>query len=566
MKIRSILLLLLTLVAAEMVFASEFDVKVSDSRWLESEQLFAYRAIRKTDFDLLILPVQGEENSFDPVGRSLITRLIADRIITGANLSVPNPTYVFRVLGSHRSTYSEDDIGYLVDRVAPREIVELHANHNRSGRFDLVVSVIDGPSRTMQRSRSWSDLEFSDAKPPSVVIKAILDEIFEFVTDQKLPAITPPQTLPLDNFRFTMSFDELITESARSSLHSAAYLQLLGMLHPHGDFNEARYGLFERSLVQLGRLPDDYPGKRLFAARAYAYLGRRPAAIEALGEPQTMHERALLAVLNGDLPALRQEVEKMATSALDFMAWRELAWLEWSYSDSIERDTIERFVEDAPAWASFIYRALRDTSFRPGFSPANIKFGLEQLLPNDVTTIQLIADAATVTGDFPTELELTRLVWRHLDAVDVETVAVTAGRPENYLSVSELDIVDLSKAVAVANQLLRVEHDLSTKDLPDAALSKIAEFDPLLSGHPAVALQKARALDALARNASGAELQTLRDQSATEFLQGLAWTGQMTKDAAAAAQRYDASIRQLHLGKYSVRGKSIRIVPGDPIR
>jgi len=286
------------------------DVSLQESQWLESEQKTSMRAFRNTDFDLLVLPVQGGENSFDPIGRSLITRLIADRLITGANLQVPNPTYVFRVLGSHRSTYPQKDIERLIERLSPKQVVELHANHNRSEQFDLVVSVLDGQSRAVQRSKTWPQLKFSNTKPPSIVVQSILDEIFEFVTEKKEHS-TAKTTSPLKDFRFTESLGELIAESAKSPLHSAAYLQLVGMLHPNADFNEVRYGLFERSLVQLEKLSADDPGKRYFTARAYAYLGRRPAAIHALGAPRSSHERALLALLNGDLPWLRQEVEKM---------------------------------------------------------------------------------------------------------------------------------------------------------------------------------------------------------------------------------------------------------------
>ncbi len=520
------------------------------------------QAIRDIDFDLLVLPVQGGENSFDPIGRSLITRLIADRLITGANLQAPNPTYVFRVLGSHRSTYPQRDIERLVERLSPKQIVELHANHNRSGQFDLVVSVLDGQSRAVQRSKTWPQLRFSDTKPPSVVVQSILDEIFEFVVEKKEHTVAKT-TSSLKNFRFTESLGELIAESAKSPLHSAAYLQLVGMLHPNADFNEVRYGLFERSLVQLEKLSVDQPGKRYFTARAYAYLGRRPAAIQALGVPRSSHERALLALLNGDLPGLRQEVEKMGTSPLDFMARRELGWLESKYDDELERPVIG---ELAATWEPFIDRALRDTTHRPEFTTAAVKLGLELLLPNDVTTLRLIAGQAAVTGDYPNELGLTRLVWRHLDAVDIAKVASEASTPESYLSVSELDIIDLGKAVAIANQILRVEHDLSIKRLPDAALRKIGEFDAVLAGHPAATLQKARALDDLSSKSDGTELQTLRNQIATEQINGLAWTGQMTKDSAMAARRNNASIQQLRMGGYLEVEKSHRNTRKDPIR
>ena len=540
--VRSIISTVVLLLAAQTTAAFEIP-DVPDSKWINAERKYARIALAGIDADLLIVPVQGGENSFDPIERSLITRFVADRVIQSTDILVPNPTFVFRELGSHRSIYPEDDIRSLATYVRSPEVMELHAEHDRNGRFEFVVTLVNTTDGATKRTKTWPKLEYSDASPPFVAIQGILDEVVRFVAHRRVRKTKVGRSTRFANYRFPESIDELRAESAKSSLHAAAYLQLVGMLHPSGNFNEVRNQLFERSLVELSKVPSRNSDKRYFTARALAYLDRRPAAVRALGNPKNAHERALLAALNGNLITLRAEVERMGTSAMDFMAWRDLLKVETAYSKRKERTITEQFVEENPLWAPFIHRALQDTSTWASYSTASLKLGLEQLVPSEAASLHMMLDKAMATADFPDELKLTRAVWRHIEAIGDGKISGWAGQAENYSNASELDILDLAKTMAVANRIRSIEDDLSLRDIPDAALKEINEFDSLFSGHPAITLQKGRALAMLVDDSTGVEKENLEQESDAEFLNGLAWTGQMTAVAVEFARFFKNQAR-----------------------
>lgn len=509
------------------------------SNWLSNERSIAESSLRSVDVDLLILPVQGDKNAFDPIERSLISRLVSDRIAQSAENAVANPTFVLRYIGSHRSTFPTDDVQALARLTRAERILVLNAEHDRDGQWELSASLNDTYSESTIDTKTWSNLSYDDSEPPSASFVAILDDVVEFATGQSTKRIQTKPNFNADQFQFPDSLADLTAKSRTSALHAAAYLQLIGMLHPRGSFNEVRYQLFERSLVELQKVSPRAPYYRYFKSRAYAYLERRPAAVTALGEPSNTHEKALLAALNGNLSDLQQHVAKMGTSALDFMAWKDLQEIEYRYVDPIERDTLERFTQAHPVWAPFIQRSLLDYEEWANYSAATIKLGLEELLPAEVISLESQLAKQVITGEFPSELDLTRLLWRHLEAFEAEEIPRWASDRDNFSNVSALDILDLAKTTAVANHLREIEKDLTLRVIPEAALKEINEFDSLFSGNPAVTLMKGRALEAMVEDSVGAEKENLILLSAETLLNGYAWTGQLTVDAIDVARKYN---------------------------
>ena len=522
----------------------EFDDLVgwspAESKWIVNRKNAAMLALEAAAPRLLVLPVHGGKNAFDPIERTLITRLISDRIGRTADWSVANPNLVSQFFGLHAPKYDTAEIIKLAKSTGSQNVLVLQAEHNRDGRFELRLSLIYASDWTTVRSKSWSGLEYSDSSPPSVAIGHILDEIKDFATDTGSSKDEPPSTQAFEpeNFRFPSSLDELKSESTKSDLYAVAHLQLLGMLHAGGAFNETRNQLFERSLVRLRRVSEESPYQRYFTARAYAYLDRRPAALHALGTPQTSHGRALLATLNGNLPALRKEVEEMGTSVLDFMAWRDLFIIESTYGQRKEREIVEQFIDEVPAWAPFVYRALQDTSKWANYSAMTLKVGLDLLLPAEAVTLQSFYQNAAATGDTPSEFELTQLLFKHIETFSLDQMREWAYEPDNHTGVSELDILDLARTYAVANHIRHNEDDLEIRDLPEKVLARIHQFDAFFSGHPAVTLQLSRALRALAENTSGVEMANHVEDSQVAARNGFSWTGQMTKDSIAVARDY----------------------------
>ncbi len=516
----------------------------SESEWRRSEHRAAKSVIQRTNADLLILPVHGRENAFDPVERSLMSRLIADRVQRDAGWRVLDPSQVLRYLGSHKTYYSGESVMALADLARSETILALEARHDRRGTWELTATLISGQDASTIEQKTWSDLEYSHKYPPSIAIESMLPEIVELATRKKIKDRRKKPSFKVRDFDFPDSLDDLRERADRSPLHSAAYLQLVAMLHPQGAHNDYRDGLFERSLVELSRISADAPYSAYFRARAYAYLDRRPAAVAALGEPRNLHERALLEALNGNLEDLQSLTAEMGTTALDFMAWRDQLFLEDKYEAAGAEGKLQRFTDAHPGWAPFIYRAGRDFETWPNYSAATMKLGLESLLPGEVPSLETDLNGKFITGSAPEEIDLVRLLWKHIESFDHSEVRSWLSERGNTTSFTPADILELAKSTAVANHLRRLVLQARSRDLPEAALGEIAEFEPFFGGHPAVEFLEGSTLKDVAEDAAGSEKENLELAAAKASLNGFAWSRRMDYAAVHVARNYWNYLRQ----------------------
>jgi len=491
----------------------------------------------------LVVPVQSGGLSFDPIERELITRIISDGIANTKDALVANPSFVLRFFGMNRYAYSTDERLELAELTQADEIVELYADHDGKGNFDFRISVLERSSKRTLRSKTWQLLRYDDSHPPYQAVVSILHELIAFSVGANISFGITKTKFDVENFRFPDSLNNLKTRSKKNPLESAAYLQLLGMLHPRGIYNEARNGLFERSLVELQKIEPSSPYYKYFAARALAYLDRRPAAIEVLGEPTNPYEKALLAALNGDLVSLREDVPSMKRSALTFMSWRDLQEIEFKYNKQKTRDElITQYVEENPFWGPFIFRALSDSNLWANYSPVTIKLGLESVIPSESGTLETFLTKSVAIGDSPSEWDVVSLLWSSIAEIEQDNLADWNRDQSNGLWPSEIDIVDLARSITLANQIRRVEDDLSKRRSAKSALQNIRQYESLFNGQPEMTLQKARALVLRAGESGGAESQRLGRQAAELWLNGIAWTGQLTADALYAADIYTQNL------------------------
>ena len=512
--------------------------KFPESSWRKNESQHGARYLGQVNSTLLVLPVQGDVNAFDPVERALISRLLVEA------LNQDDPTYaadfrkVLAYLGTNRPSHAPSEIRRVAAISGAEYILKLHAEHDQVGRFSIDATLTAVNSTEPDKQRTWDDLRFSDELMPSESFIAILPEVAKFAVGKRVSLEKVRPSFDESEFVFPESVEDLIARSEQSPLHAAAYLQMLGAMHPRGDFNETRDHLFERSLATLAKVSSDAPAHRYFKARAYAYLDRRPAAVALLKEPRTRHEQALLDALNGNLPNLQAYFNSDETTIQRFMALKDLQEISYWYLADVDQQLLEKFTEDHVAWAPLLYRSLRDYESWSNYSSSTLKFALDALLPSDTASLEDYYAKQVVVGDLPDELELTRLLWKHIEEVESATATARGRNPTALPPIVATDILDLVRTYAVANHIREVKEDLITRKLPNSALDELSRFESFFTGHPEVTLLRARALKAVAAESSGAESSNLHSAALEAERNGLAWTGRMTPDAAAVARSF----------------------------
>ena len=112
------------------------------SRWLENRRNTAERELGHVD--LVVLPVQGDYKTFDPIERSVLSRLVSDAIQQSGDVSVANPDLVLRYLGTHFISFADADVAKLAKTTRAGHVLALHATQNGDRMWSL-HAVLDDP-------------------------------------------------------------------------------------------------------------------------------------------------------------------------------------------------------------------------------------------------------------------------------------------------------------------------------------------------------------------------------------------------------------------------------------
>lgn len=556
-------LLMFTISGTSLAGISDWDIP--ESSWRENQRRSAFDALSDRKGNILIVPFRCADHCFGHIELLLITRLVSDQIRNSTGVSVLPPTYVLRALGEHLPPFEEAPILRLAKHTGAKTILRGEVTRDPNGKFSIRFDVLDATDGTLVRTRQWSDLPYTDTRPPSAEILSSLAEIAEFATSvpskRRKPEFVKLHEVP----QIPRSLDELMTESGKSTLHAAIYLQYLAALHPREPYNEARNRLLERSIVALGRLARTSSEYDFLLARAYAQLDRRPAALAALGEAKTSHGRALVAALNGNLDQLRAEVANIEWPLFRFLAMKDLLLIEARYDKEKTRDCLDEFLDEGSDWLAFTFRALHDEETWANFSALTTKIGLEALLPNDTPTAEASALQRAAMGLNFSEFEMSKLVLQHIDRLRSAnelhwvTAAVDDAKP------FESDVIDIASITLITNVIRKVQVDLYRRKTPDRALRRIQEFDLIFAGHPELTLHKGLALRDLASDSKGAEKRSLTARSDESYRNGFVWTGEITPEAAYVGRnmgRYFPTKEEykiwLESGKYNLRTPTYR--------
>lgn len=519
-----------------------------ESPWFEKRKNLAADVIVRKPYDVLVVPLQMQGRSFDPIERSLVSRVVTQAITNLSDLHPADASMVFRYFGGNRTSYEQDEVRSLAKEAGIEKVVVLEAAFAEVGEYDFTISIHDAALSGPNESKTWNGLGFDAEQPPFIAIESIASEIAEFVAGQEA---APDRRVPgetVEKLELPETVEAMTAASKASPIVAAAYLQIVGMMHPGWTENEVRNQLFERSLVELAGVEPDAPHAKYLRARALAYLDRRPAALRVLAAPETRHEQVLKEALDGNLDKLREHSKNFEVSVFDFLLWRDLLRVESAYGLYVERPLYEQFAEAYPEWAGFVGRAFDETS-RYSFLPTfNIKINLDMLIDGKVPSsnaqqAQIVSDMAAAS-----EHRAAQLVHDHVDArLEQHFHTQGTGWPAtNYVSTA--DILELARTMAVANHERAVLHDLRIKVLPDAALERIDEFEDLYAGVPSLTFLKGEAQELAAKEAPVRERLDISRESAKSKLDALAWTGQLDSSALSAVKRYVALVRTTPYG------------------
>ena len=496
---------------------------IGTSRWVVQEKERATAALSRRPVDVLVAPFRTDGDSFDAVERSLMTRAVAERVRAGEQRSVADPTLVEQALGSPARFVPDADVFALADRLQATTVVLGSLGHDNSGKFHVRVESVSrgGSPVAVTNRRTLLDLRaipFDDTRPPFQSFVGHLDEIVDHLGGTRAAGARPAgatqeATIP----PVPSSLAELERAAAQDPLQAAYLLQFLGVLHPTEIQDRARDGLFERSLLTLARLPDT-PETRALKARAWGYLNRRPVAMQLLNAGSE-EETAIRFYLDGDLEHLSSVVPKIGSPLPRLLATIELERLRTDYGGASNPDLSAQLAKQYPYWAPVLTQALIATELWTNGPHPWVKLALDAYWPNPKHDLSAFVRAAAATGKLPSNHDVAQLAYQHL-----EDASAATSEPGNDAGPRSRDVVELLRAMFVADVVVQLQHLRTDIGKPDEALAEALVFEPLLTDQPDFVIDRGWAEFEVARERPEPERGTLQAAAFAHLRQGAIWS------------------------------------------
>ena len=499
------------------------------SDWLESQKALYQNILKRNSYDILVVPFQVQGYAIDRVGRSLMTRYLSDRIQRSTGLIVPDPTLVARALGENSRTYDDFELFKLANELKVNTVVRGYVGHDRNFKMNFTILVNQRAADNQLKSDSdvaqvfFENLSFSHEHPPSEVFLGYLGQIVSKLFPGGTKKPTMRKYRKLRDLTVPTDVLAMVNKAVVAPIASSNYLQFLGSLFP-GD-STAKEHLFERSLVALTEVSPESSDYPLLKARALFYLHRRPAAVEALGNPDSPQGKAFLAFLNGSLPELEKHTKQIKSPLLKLLSQIELNDLRFLYLKHLSGpDTYANITAPFPEWKMILTRRLTGIDIWNTQSNLEIKYELDKAFPLPGYTAETLARSRIVLGKSPLvgdDIEFS--VYRHcrmlLEKSDQQfTTADGSTQP------IKRDYLDLLYAISEFNILQDIRVEVLARGSYESALKLIDHYGMVYQGHPEMAYLRAVALEYQARDKDGMVRQNLLKESGKSREYAVYWS------------------------------------------
>src|SRR6266852_1472810 len=501
------------------------------SEWIAGEKSLFRSVLAERHYDVLVIPVQTDGQSFDRVARSMMTRYLAARVADRTGAGLPDPTLVARALDVRaRQIPLEDALGFAESVRVGTVLVSRVRRTGQAFNFRTQVWTREGGKGAWREGRSavLEALHFEDRLPPSVAFRDAVDSLLDKLQlgDKPVATARAPELSHADHS--IADLQELASLERPAAADRALDLQLFASLHARESI-EAQM-LWERSLVALWGAPRTSPLDRVLEARAYLHLARRPYALEKLGKPESAAERALVAVLNGNVPGVEAAIDSIENRALRLMTEFELADLYEAYGLNARLEARRKVILEA-AWTEPAVLGLR-LSAVDWFNP-EVHEEVAAALSGEIPVALGVRDVAAawlrrlywISDPFSTSgLRLACAIERRYARIWKARAAEWAARAAKA-RLAQWDYFDLLFSANRAAAFKTVGSTLQKQALPDEASELIVALESTYLGHPYLTYLHAAALEALGLRSPRGEDPRLFSKSSALALSAYRWEG-----------------------------------------
>lgn len=464
------------------------------SIWFKEDQARHQELLRGANADLLVLPVQVNGAGLDRATRSMMT---ADMVSAFAE-STPrlDAHAVQRAFGDGLRKLDAARMDTVASELGAIRRLAVRAGHDTQGNLRVDVAWAERPNR----GSYWQP-----AKTTSLSFPIEAGSPAESFRERAIPAIAtfigvkvskaPLKKPPVELSRWPADLGRIEQLADSHPFNEALVYLAMGALAPPRPAR-VREQLHERALSRL-RLVDDADWRvRFMVARAHLNLNNRPAAIALLDMRSQPAEKALLALANGNLPALEREVALVKEEAFRLLLETDLQELRHRYRLPVKEPVpayVARTIPVDSLWRPLIERRLADQDGWRVQSNLDLKSQLDRVLPLEGMELKSLARGQQAIGKDLNPDELGASVFEHLNRLRLTDRKVRACATERG-SCARTALLDLVEASAVFNAVKSVERSGLLQASFNTAQEQMRVLEKYLDGQPDYALAVSRVL------------------------------------------------------------------------
>jgi hypothetical protein len=511
----------------------------SVSPW-DSAEKARYRALfPENSFEVLIVPFQVSKFALDRSTRSLMFAQLS-MAVRESGIAVPDPYLVLRALGENRRQFKPEEVYEFARHLGAKRVIWTYAGHDRKNSMSMEFRIKDRErdggfgEPSIRSAGSFDKIPFTAESPPIVAYQLLLPQIVERL-GYKPRAPAAKRASQFDALALPASPSAMVAEQADPA-KDAYYFLTFAALTP-ASAQRTRERFVEKAFLAALPLAEDYPDFRLLRARTFMLMGLRPAALHALGPASTEEEKALAAMLNGNLPQVADATVHVKPMLKKILAELDFARIRTEYGDDnngTRAAALKRLAPPGTIWPLFVDRALSDGDFWKQFDNFALKELLDAEFPiQGFTAAGIVGGSVAVADQAKLRSSIDFSVYNHVkQALEKEAAQLCCVTDPAHLST--LDYFDLVEAIGFDNLGRRANLRINVQGSSQDGLAELARLESVYKGHPHFSLLRAQAERSVARKADGAAKEgLLRSAFANAFDAFYGEQGQ-TADAADA--------------------------------
>ncbi len=493
--------------------------------WEESESSRLSAMVSSHSYDLILLPIQEDRGLFDLSARMLSANYLAKYIERSTGLKVLPPEITLRLLGARSWRFRDIDVERLATKFNAQVLHQYVSAFSFSGDYtkrkksiSLAAFVTNAKGSIVRQARfdlgpmelRKRQFDSAPADPNTYLEKRIYTSTATIVTSLFEVKETNEHKKLVDN-PVELILPEKVSDvgaNSTSPIEQAARLQLLALFTPK-ILDYERNRLFERSILAMSDLDHRSKHYNTLYARALYHLNRRPLAVEYLSDRSSAEEMALKEVLDGNYYASKVYLEKIASPLLHTLALIEISNLRIDYKKNSEEIVLHPDI--GSEWHNLLKYVANDHDM--WLAPSNARFfsSIFGLFPSFDQHIADQLEGKSISGEAKLSVDMDNLLHDEISELIYKTRMTCCS--ESRENVSRVDILQLYKNLALANELRKLEKMVRVQAAYTSASKYASKRELRLGGHVVFTSLYAEALLSVAESKSGSSRDRLFDKS-----------------------------------------------------